>query len=77
MHHHALHHHALQIMGGDPETHEDKKKNISFRDVECLAFSFKSIAKVDNLKGLECLTKLQLDNNHITKIERLEHLVGV
>ncbi len=69
-------HACVQIPGSDPDTVEDKKRNIPFRKVECLAFSFKSIAKIDNLKGLEGLTKLQLDNNSITKIEKLSHLVS-
>lgn len=74
---HACIYVCAQILGGDPETYEDKKKNITFRDVECLAFSFKGLAKIDNLKGLEGLTKLQLDNNNITKIEKLANLVSV
>lgn len=39
-----------QIAGADPDTLEEKKRNIAFRDIECLAFSFKNIAKVDSLK---------------------------
>lgn len=66
-----------QIAGADPDTLEEKKRNIAFRDIECLAFSFKNIAKIDNLKGLEGLTKLQLDNNQLTKIESIGHLVRI
>ena len=38
-------------------------------------FSFKHIVRIDNLHGLEKLVKLQLDNNMITKIENLDHLI--
>lgn len=34
-------------------------------------FSFRNILKIDNLIGLESLTKLQLDNNIIKKIENI------
>lgn len=66
----------LQIQGGEPDTAANKKRTMPFRDVECLAFSFKNLACVDNLRGLDTLTKLQLDNNQITKIENLAHLVS-
>uniref|UniRef100_A0A7S0R7I6 Dynein regulatory complex subunit 3 n=1 Tax=Chlamydomonas leiostraca TaxID=1034604 RepID=A0A7S0R7I6_9CHLO len=68
---------CIQIVGADPDTLEEKKRNIAFREIECLAFSFKSIAKIDNLKGLEGLTKLQLDNNQLTKIENMAHLTNL
>jgi Leucine-rich repeat (LRR) protein len=68
---------TLQIQGGDPDAAASKKRNMPFREVECLAFSFRSLAKIQNLRGLDNLTKLQLDNNQITKIENLGHLVGV
>lgn len=65
----------MQILGGDPDNAEDKKRTIPLREVECLAYSFKSIAKIDNLNGLDSLVKLQLDNNQIAKIENIGHLV--
>lgn len=65
-----------QIQGGDPDAAASKKRNMPFREVECLAFSFKSLAKVQNLRGLDNLSKLQLDNNQLTKIENLGHLVS-
>jgi hypothetical protein len=43
--------------------------------VECLAFSFKNIARIQNLGGFDRLCKLQLDNNGITTIENISHLV--
>jgi hypothetical protein len=64
-----------KILGGDPDHASDKKSSIAWRDVECVAYSFKSIAMIDNLNGLDNLTKLQLDNNQITKIENIGHLV--
>lgn len=64
-----------QIQGGEPETAANKKRTIPFKEVECLAFSFKNLACIDNLRGLDNLTKLQIDNNQVTKIENLGHLV--
>ncbi|NXO10043.1 DRC3 protein, partial [Oriolus oriolus] len=51
-------------------------ENINFKVVTELQLSFKSdILQIDNLWPLENLTKLQLDNNVIEKIEGLESLV--
>ena len=66
---------SLQIIGGDPDHAAEKKRNIAWRDVECLAYSFKGIAMIDNLNGLHNLTKLQLDNNAIAKVENITHRV--
>jgi len=66
---------CIQIVGGDPDNVDDKKRTIALRDVECLAYSFRSLARIDNLNGLDGLTKLQLDNNQITKIDHIGHLV--
>jgi hypothetical protein len=41
---------VLQIVGGDPDMVEEKKRTMAFKDIENLAFSFKSIARIDNLK---------------------------
>lgn len=68
-------HICIQIIGGDPDHAADKKAHIAWRDVECLAYSFKGISMIDNLNGLKLLTKLQLDNNNIAKIENISHLV--
>lgn len=68
---------CVQILGGDPDAADDKKLHIAFRDVECLAYSYRSIAKIDNLNGLGSLTKLQLDNNKIKKIENIGHLANL
>jgi len=65
----------VQIVGGDPESVAQKKKSMLFSEIECLVFSYKSIAKIDSLKGLDSLTKLQLDNNFITHIRSIAHLV--
>lgn len=56
-------------------------------DLTHLSLSYKSkykqavttldIVEIDNLHGMEKLTKLQLDNNIITKIEGLEGLVNL
>ena len=55
---------------------EDKKRELPFDQVECLACSFKNLSTISNLWGLDKLVKLQLDNNRIGKIENLSHLVG-
>ncbi|EFJ51609.1 hypothetical protein VOLCADRAFT_73327 [Volvox carteri f. nagariensis] len=68
---------CIQIQGGEPDTAANKKRSMPFRDVECLAFSFKNLACIDNLRGLDNLTKLQLDNNQIKKIENLAHLTNL
>mmetsp|Transcript_30137 Transcript_30137/g.55076 ORF Transcript_30137/g.55076 Transcript_30137/m.55076 type:complete len:526 (-) Transcript_30137:137-1714(-) len=68
---------CIQIEGGDPETTYNKKRTMPFKDIQTLAFSFKSIAKIQNLKGLNNLTKLQLDNNNIKKIENIGHLTNL
>jgi hypothetical protein len=65
----------LQV-SGDPESAEDKKQSLAFGQVECAAFSFRSLARIGNLWGLTKLVKLQLDNNQIQRIENLEHLVS-
>jgi hypothetical protein len=66
---------CLQVTG-DPDSAEDKKQSLAFGQVECAAFSFRSVARIDNLWGLTKLVKLQLDNNQIQRIENLEHLVS-
>mmetsp|Transcript_9653 Transcript_9653/g.15802 ORF Transcript_9653/g.15802 Transcript_9653/m.15802 type:complete len:558 (+) Transcript_9653:161-1834(+) len=57
-----------------PGTKDSKKANIEYHEVKVLLFSFKNILKIDNLAGLDSLTKLQLDNNII---ERTENLSGL
>jgi Leucine-rich repeat (LRR) protein len=39
--------------------------------------SYKNIIEIDNLNGLEKLTKLQLDNNIICKIQNIDKLVNL
>lgn len=60
-----------------PELAEDKKRELPFEQVDTAAFSFKNLAKISNLWGLDKLVKLQLDNNRIEKIENLRHLVSI
>jgi Leucine-rich repeat (LRR) protein len=66
---------TTQVSGSDAEAIEEKKRTMLFREVERLVFSFKTLAKISNLDGLHNLTRLQLDNNRITKIEKITHLV--
>ncbi|CAI2362369.1 unnamed protein product [Moneuplotes crassus] len=42
-----------------------------------LALSYRNIIDIDNLKGMEKLRKLQLDNNIIYKIQNLDHLINL
>ena len=65
----------LQLKGGDPEHNSEKMMVMNFREVEELAFSFRNLVMIDNLQGFERLTKLQLDNNRISTIDNLTHLV--
>eukprot|EP00983_Pelagomonas_calceolata_P039320 1137141-Pelagomonas_calceolata.AAC.6 len=65
---------CIQIPGSDPDAVAQKKRSMPFSEIECLAFSYRSIAKIDSLQGLESLTKLQLDNNQITRISNIAHL---
>lgn len=69
-------HDRRQVERSDPDAAANKKRTIPFREVECLAFSFRSLARIDNLRGLGSLAKLQLDNNEIKRIENLAHLAS-
>jgi len=66
-----------QILGGDTDAVAQKKKTIPFSEIKSLVFSFRCIAKIDSLQGLNSLTKLQLDNNQITQINNIAHLVSI
>lgn len=68
---------CIMVLEGDSDSAEDKRRNLALRDVECLAYSYRGLARIDNLNGLGNLTKLQLDNNKITKIENIAHLVNL
>jgi len=67
---------CIQVEGAQ-ESLEEKRKNTAFAEIETLIFSFRNIKKIDNLKGLDHLVKLQLDNNIIDKIEGIGHLVNL
>lgn len=54
-----------------------KQEGIDFADVLALRLDYKNILKIDNLWCFTALTKLQLDNNIIEKIEGLNHLVNL
>lgn len=43
--------------------------------ITALRLDYRNILRIDNLWSFEKLTKLQLDNNTIEKIENLDHLV--
>lgn len=66
---------CLQVTTPCPELAEDKKRELAFEQVEIAAFSFRGLASINNLWGLDKLVKLQLDNNRIQRIENLGHLV--
>ena len=66
---------ALQLPKGDPEQTAEKRALMHFREVEELSFGYRELVKINNLMGLDRLTKLRLDCNRITTIENLSHLV--
>mmetsp|Transcript_21461 Transcript_21461/g.55771 ORF Transcript_21461/g.55771 Transcript_21461/m.55771 type:complete len:527 (-) Transcript_21461:107-1687(-) len=63
--------------GGGEASAAEKKREIDIEDVETLMFSFKNVLRIDNLVGLDSLTKLQLDNNIIKRIENIGHLTNL
>lgn len=52
-----------------------QQQAMKYKEIEHLAFGFRHIVQIDHLEGLSNLKKLQLDNNCLTKIENLGHLV--
>ena len=64
-----------KVGGCDSDLAEARRRQLAFSDVTTLAFGFKGLARISSLGGLGALTKLQLDNNRITKIENISHLV--
>ncbi|CAM6115593.1 unnamed protein product [Calypogeia fissa] len=65
---------AIKVEGLVQEAAELRKKDIPLKEVTCMELSFQSIKEVDYLKGFGCLTKLLLDNNHLSKINNIGHL---
>ncbi|KAL3139462.1 hypothetical protein ABBQ38_003792 [Trebouxia sp. C0009 RCD-2024] len=57
------------------DTQQQQQQTLNFKDIQHLAFGFRHIVEIDHLNGLVNLKKLQLDNNCLTKIENLDHLV--
>ena len=53
------------------------KDDLLLWDLNHLSLSYQNIIDIDNLRGMEKLKKLQLDNNIIYKIQNLEHLVNL
>lgn len=53
------------------------KDDVPLWDLTHLSLSYQNIIDIDNLKGMEKLKKLQLDNNIIYKIQNLDHLVNL
>ena len=54
---------------------QQQPQTVGYKDIQHLAFGFRHIVEIDHLHGLVNLKKLQLDNNCLTKIENLDHLV--
>ena len=54
-----------------------EQDNTSLWDLGHLSLSYKNIIEIDNLRGMEKLTKLQLDNNIICSIQNIGHLVNL
>jgi hypothetical protein len=65
----------VQVAGCDADLAEERRRQVPLREAEALALSFRRLARVSNLGGLDGLTKLQLDNNRIERIEGIAHLV--
>lgn len=65
-----------QVTGCDADLAEERRKQVVFKEVEALAFSFRNLARICSLGGLDRLTRLRLDNNRLTRIEGVAHLVG-
>jgi len=51
-----------------------RKDGIFYEEVHSLRLDFKNILRIENLWQFDNLTKLQLDNNVIEKIEGLDSL---
>ena len=64
-----------QIRGLTEESIAAKRAATELRDALAVSYSFKNICKIEYLCAFEKLTKLQLDNNFIAKIQNLDHLV--
>lgn len=54
-----------------------EKDDIPLWELNHLSLSYHNIIDINNLKGMENLRKLQLDNNIIYKIQNIEHLVNL
>lgn len=71
-------HKAVEEQGPKEEAGKiAKQEGIDFGDVETLRLDYKNVLKIDNLWCFTSLTKLQLDNNIIERIEGLDHLVNL
>ena len=64
-------------MDGTAESIDEKRRQMEYKDATSLSYSFKNLKRIDYLVPFEALTKLQLDNNVISKIENLDHLVNL
>lgn len=60
---------------GDAEGADERRAALRFGKAAALRLSFRSLVRVDNLQGLTSLATLQLDNNALTRLENLDHLV--
>jgi len=67
---------AIQVEG-TAEGVEEKRRQMDYKDAESLSFSFKNLKRIDYLAPFQALTKLQLDNNVISTVENLDHLVNL
>ena len=65
---------ATQVEG-DAEGADERRAELRFGLVSGLRLSFRDLVHVDNLQGLTNLRTLQLDNNALTRLENLDHLV--
>lgn len=67
--------HELEDVVINKPSIQQQPQTVGYKDIQHLAFGFRHIVEIDHLHGLVNLKKLQLDNNCLTKIENLDHLV--
>ena len=65
---------AIQVSSLDEASTEWKRRAMELAEATSVSFSYKKVSRMGYLAPFRDLTKLQLDNNALTKIEGLDHL---
>ena len=63
--------------GADDELHPLECKEVDLDHLSSLSISFQNICVISNLTGFDTLTRLALDNNVLTEIVGIAHLVNL